>query len=735
MKRTMFFLSLVVLACCVRGGDWPTWKNVGPGGGGWIQSIACDRFKADVVYVGCDVGGFYRSDDGGKTYQVFNEGLKDYFVEVIAQHPTEPEVIFLGCYGGVYKSVNGGRSWEWKRKGMPAIEHWSWSTPISCIVFEPGNPSTVYAGCGSPRNGNGTHRGSVFKSEDGGETWKTITDGKQPFAKATLNSLVVDPTNVKRLLVSTSVGVFCSEDGGATWSDSSKGLPGHLRTRRLVMAPSKPNVLYLSMFAPSGHEPWGGGVFRSDDGGRTWQERNNGFPKHVAAAGKTWHLTSNIDRLQVHPSNPDIVYAGGAAWVNATVYKTVDGGLNWEQVVRFNKERPEAIRGWITFWGPSVYCMSMSLADPERIYYGTSGQVLRTLDGGKNWGPCYFDWDKDLDGHYTGTGLEVTCLHSLNPHPRIKDKVYCGYFDIGLMVTPNAGRSFRRQVGGVPGSHVNSCFNVVFDGRDDNRMWGVFGSWGGGGMGMLMTSEDGGVTWSPLGPKQAKGVGKGMPLNLTAVYRGGKTQLYMSQKDMGLLTSVDGGKSWHALNEGLPSTNVRKFGVVPGNPNVMYCFFAGTKEKAAACFRSRDAGVHWEKLPDVPFSDMKRFAIAPDGSLYMTAREGKVHGRHYAGGLFISRDGGQTWEQAYGNRFVEGLAIDPFNPRRVVIGLNDHPFHDGCRADGAFLSEDGGTTWTSLNSKTLHNTNVTVLVFDPIVKDRLWAGTGGNGIFRCELKK
>jgi len=86
----------------------PVWQNLGPGGGGWIQSICASPHNGDELFVGCDVGGFYHSADGGGSYRIWNMGLEDYFVECIVPHPHDLQVIYLGCQSGVYKSTDRG---------------------------------------------------------------------------------------------------------------------------------------------------------------------------------------------------------------------------------------------------------------------------------------------------------------------------------------------------------------------------------------------------------------------------------------------------------------------------------------------------------------------------------------------------------------------------------------------------------------------------------------------------
>jgi hypothetical protein len=82
------------------------------------------------LFAGCDIGGFYRSTDGGKSYRIYNTGLRGYCPERIAPHPRDPNVIYLGCQSGVHKSTDRGRTWQWLREGFEPKQRYRWSAPI-----------------------------------------------------------------------------------------------------------------------------------------------------------------------------------------------------------------------------------------------------------------------------------------------------------------------------------------------------------------------------------------------------------------------------------------------------------------------------------------------------------------------------------------------------------------------------------------------------------------------------
>ena len=131
-----------------QGGDI-AWHTIGPGGGGWIQSIACDPASSQILHVGCDVGGYYFSADGGRTYQVRNQGLRDYFIQSIAVHPRRHEVIILGTQSGIHRSTDQGRSWQWIRTGFPPLAaynfcaHWGRLVRSAAAGDRPGRRGTA----------------------------------------------------------------------------------------------------------------------------------------------------------------------------------------------------------------------------------------------------------------------------------------------------------------------------------------------------------------------------------------------------------------------------------------------------------------------------------------------------------------------------------------------------------------------------------------------------------------
>ena len=727
----MKFVCAAVMggAMTLSAGSDVAWKNVGPGGGGWIQSMLASRHGSETFFVGCDVGGFYRSDDGGRSYAIHNAGFEDYYVESLAEHPTDPKILYAGCRSGVYKSEDGGRTWRWLREGFPRVAEYAYSAPVAKVVLDPQNPATVYAAIGQPREERGG-QGAIFKSEDGGASWRPIVRPGQLAPDLLISDLTLDPKEPRRMLIATPRGVFASGDGGETWTPSSDGLPSHRRTRRLARSPSHPQVVYVSLKGAAGETPWQAGVYRSDDGGRTWRPRVNGLRQAAGQAGTSDMLCSWVSELAVHPQNPDLVYAGGATWWDATVYKTADGGQSWARVFAFG-ENGNARKAWLTMWGPSVTCLTLSPLHPDTVYFGTSGYVYRTDDGGATWQPRYTR-ERD-DGKIAGSGLEVTCLHTVAPHPRVRGRVFFGFYDIGLLASDDAGATFRRGMQGVPKGRDNSCFCVAFAEDDDAHLWAGFGEWGAN-RGVVAESRDGGATWVPLDT-----AGNGLPdarvrclISRLPLKDNPKRKhsLFYVAEGRGVFGSADGGATWRARNEGLPAGRVSCLAQDADRANVFYAGASSTGDEPGGVWRSDDSCGTWRRVSpaDARLAEVRRLA-AKGGRVYTTTRGARVGNAYFPGGVFRGDEGAAAWRQVYTNRFCEAVAVDPTDADRVYASLHDHPYHDRSTGGGVIASADGGATWRSLANETLTCRAVTCISVDPFEPERLWVGTGGNAAF------
>lgn len=694
------------------------WRNVGPGGGGWIETVLFSRHAPDRFWVGCDVGGVYRSEDCGGRYVTLNQGLGNLFIETLCEHPQNPDLILAGSIGGIFRSTDRGKSWRDIRAGLPPVLGGGYGVKIAEIVPVPGAPDAFLAATGLRRCGGSPDAGQIYRSDDAGETWRPIVKAGLP-GKVAMFALAPDPRDAARLLLSTDKGVFASADAGATWAPSNNGLVHPERARTLVRARSNPDILYLSTLHVPGEAPWQSQPYRSDDNGRTWKRcGKEGLQQKVGRPGENRGFTSFYNHLAVHPENPDEVWLCGATWVCEGVWKSTDGGRTWRNV--FNKQSIQPRKEWIKDWGPDIHSLTVSPFPPYAIAFGTEGYIYMSADRGETWEQRYtetFD-----DGRCAGRGMEVTCSHTIVPDPQRKGRFYLNYYDIGLLRTDDDGRTMKHLMPRRKGFDVNDCFSIVCDPRRADHIWASFGQWGGSTKGYLGESFDAGETWRLFrkggwndhkSPSFAV-VGDRAPYALYAACAGGE----------GLVVSKDGGESWTQVATNVfplarQARNIRRFG------DRIY-FTAANRIYGADLALGDIRTVFAERVGAVNgfFVDGKRIVVG-----CRDRWEAKTK-TYFPGGVWLSTDAGVTWRRIHKDPYVCSVLL---TGKWVLFGPYDNPYHDRDNGGGVLASCDDGQTWRTLNTPTLQNWNATTLAADPFDPLTIWNGTHGNSIFVTRL--
>ena len=277
-----------------------------------IVPVAFDPQRSNVVY-GL-AAGVFKSTDGGGTWRAVNTGLPTIIVTDFVVDPRTPTTLYVGTNGsGVFKSTDGAASWHATPIPGP-VQPGVTRLPIRYIAvlsLDPQTPTTVYAG-GESSSDNAVSTSYVFKSTDGGESWRSF---KISDTGVTLRKLRIDPKNPGTLYaVNIEAGIFKSTDGGENWRSVIGGLPleenCHLPTtclyvRDLAIDPRTPTTLYAAKFA---------GVFKSADGGANWSPVITGL------------TNLKVTSLAIDPRTPTTIYAGT---YGGGVFKSTDGGGTW----------------------------------------------------------------------------------------------------------------------------------------------------------------------------------------------------------------------------------------------------------------------------------------------------------------------------------------------------------------------------------------------------------------------
>jgi photosystem II stability/assembly factor-like uncharacterized protein len=309
-------------------------------------------------------------------------GKHEAAVVSIALHPSNPNILYIATNDAVYKTRDGGHTWE----QFPSFT----ARRVTTLAIDPKLPATVYAG---------TMGDAIYKSPDGGQHWLPHNVGLKEHVSF-VNEIIFHPDNTELIYLATTVGAFVSKDGGREWEERMAGMKEVHIVTCITMDHRHTRVLYAGTT---------GGTYRSEDGGGSWQKMNSGLiPDDIlnasmalgvnvlvvdptnsdsVYAGTTKGLfrTTNraehweqigqglsdqfISTLILHPTNPRIMYIGGPAGV----LKTIDGGKTWQA----------KNQGLATL---NVRTLAVSLRDPQLLYAGTNGSGLyRSTDGGDTW--------------------------------------------------------------------------------------------------------------------------------------------------------------------------------------------------------------------------------------------------------------------------------------------------------------------------------------------------------------
>ena len=344
-----------------------SWRNIGPANmSGRMADVEGVAGDPRIIYVGSASGGVWKSVNAGVTWTPLFDKQAVQSIGDLAVDPTNPEVVYVGTgegnvrnsvsFGnGVYKTMDGGRSW--KLLGLGDTRH------IPRIVINPRDPRKVYVAAIGHAFGPNEERG-VFMSEDGGESWKKVlyTDNRHG-----ASDLDIDPQNPNILYAGLwnfdrkqwtyrsgdeAGGVYRSTDAGRTWQKMTKGLPKLMGRIGIKVAPSAPNIVYVVAETREGY------VFRSDDHGETWRKVSD----NAHTLGRGFYYAD----LRVDPENPDRVYTLGMAFS-----LSIDGGLTFKPMTgNFHGDHQ-------TMW--------IDPANPRRLFMGDDGGMNVSNDQGKSW--------------------------------------------------------------------------------------------------------------------------------------------------------------------------------------------------------------------------------------------------------------------------------------------------------------------------------------------------------------
>jgi photosystem II stability/assembly factor-like uncharacterized protein len=691
------------------------WRSIGPANmGGRTADVESVAGNANIVYVATASGGLWKTTNAGVTWKPIFERQGTISIGDIALAPSNPEVVWVGTgesnvrnsvsFGdGVYKSTDGGKNWQ--HMGLKDTEH------ISAIAINPQNPDIVYVGALGHAFAPNEERG-VFMTTDGGKSWtKTLYIDREHG----VSDLEIDPTNPNILYAgmwsferkpwthrsgSEKGGLFKSIDGGRTWNKLTNGLPKLLGRIGVRVAASNPNVVYAIVESKEGT------LYRSDDRGDTFKQ----VSKQTNIVSRGFYYT----RVRVDPNNENHVYA-----VASTLFESIDGGKSFRSITG------KVHIDYHAFW--------QDAKNPKRIWVGEDGGIAVTYDGGETWEPVYniplgqfyqIHADNRLPFYYVMGGLQDNGAwtgpsRTREPAGIMNDDWRMVSFGDGFYVMNNPDDPELY----VSESQGGNILRTDFRSREQQEI----NPWGRGSGDGPALGEKFRFNWNA--PVMLS------PHDKNTLYFGGNV----------VFKSVDFGKNWEQISPDL-TTNDHEKQKDAGGP---------------IAFENSTAEYHTTiiSLAESPVQKGQLWAGTDDGNLQLTIDGGKdwdniiknVSGlpanspvshiepsrksaqiayvtfdRHmfddFRPYIFRTNDGGKSWQNVSGNlppkAYVQVVREDPKNSNLLYAGTEL----------GLFASYNAGREWFALNLKNLPNVEVHDILIHPRDNDLILA-THGRSVF------
>jgi len=656
-------------------------RNIGPGGmSGRVTAIDVVINNPEVMYVGTASGGLWKSDSGGISWKPIFDNEKTASVGALAIQQSNPAVIWVGTGEGnprnslnggygVYKSIDGGHSWN--SMGLEKTRH------IHKILIDPTNPDVVYVGAiGSPW-GEHEQRG-VYKTTDGGESWKQILFQNN---KTGVADMVMDPTNPNKIVVAMwehkrdpwffksggeGSGIFITHNGGTTWEERTHkdGLPeGDLGRIGLAIAPNKPNIIYALVEAKKN------ALYKSTDAGFTWTKTND-----KSDIGNRPFYYSDIF---VDPQNENRVYS-----VFTYVNVSEDGGKNFKQLMPAygvdNGVHPDHHAWWI------------HPTNGNFMIDGNDGGMNITRDGGKSW-----EFVRNLP---------LAQFYHINVDDETPYNIYGGMQDNGSWKGPGF-------VWHVDGIRNEDWQEILFgDGFDvvpvPNSGGQAYAMYQGGSVNRINTNTGKQVSIQPVHPEGKtlrynwNGAISIDPHNSKAVYMGSQFLHY----------STDMGNSWKLLSEDLTTNDSLKQkqsesggltldATQAENFTTITCISPSEMDANEVWVGTDDGRIHYtldqgEKWNEIQIKGMPKGAwVAQIETSPVTQGEVFIAVNDYRRNnfntyLFHSLDYGKKWENIASDRAIKGythcIVQDKVQTDLLFLGT-EH---------GLYISTDSGENWS-----------------------------------------
>lgn len=676
MQKLTFLAALLLLACAhvtAQSADNDPqnyfkpvkWRNIGPFRGG--RSVTACGVVGDPLtyYMGTTGGGLWKTEDMGTTWNNISDGyFKTGSVGAVAVSESDPNVVYVGMgehairgvmthHGdGVYKSTDAGKTW--KKLGLDATQH------ISRIIVHPTNPDVVYVAAQGALYSKSAERG-LFKSTDGGATFKKVlfVDDKTGCVE-----LSMDMTNPRIMYAAMwehgrlpwkvisggpGSGLYKSVDGGDTWEKLEEGLPKEKGKMSIAVCRSNAQKVYALIESDSDKEA--GGLFVSNNAGKSWSRITNDH----RLIQRAWYYIE----LFPDPNDDNTVYV-----LSAPMLRSTDGGKTWEDMSNTHGDYHD-------LWINPRNSNNMIVAD--------DGGAAVTFNAGKSW---------------SHQDLPTAQMYRINVDNQFPYRIYGGQQD-------NSSVSITsRELGGGhigrTGWHSSAGGESAFLAFDPNNPRYVLGGSYQGTIEVLDNVSKGStnIMAAPIQylGRDAKDNKYRFNWNAPIIWSKHEPNTYYHGAQY-LLKTTDMGRTWQEASPDLTRNEKDKQG------------------KGGGPYTNEAVGAeNYGTLAYVMESPLEK------GVIWTGSDDGLVH---------LTTDGGKNWKNVtpagLAECLVNAIEVSPHDKATAYIATTRYKFND--HTPGIYKTTDYGKTWTKITTGLPDNAFTRVVREDNVQKDLLFAGT------------